>query len=150
MIAAKRQPFSLTVRPSAGMDIRVHHAYKWHMRLAALTAIVLGTLGSLGLFLRAGQRTPRFLLVLMGVWVFTPFVALAWANVVSKRWPSLTRATLHGVTIAVSLGTLAIYADDAMGHRTAKAAFVFVAVPPASCVLAVVAVAIAALVSRRR
>ena len=119
------------------------------LRQAALIAIVLGIAGTAGLFLRAGQRTPRFLLVLMGVWVFAPFVALAWANVVSKRWSSLARATLHGVTIAVSLGALAIYADDAIAHRTAKAAFVFVAVPPASALLAAVAVAIAVLVSRR-
>ena len=117
---------------------------------AAMIAIVLGIAGTLTLFLRAGQRTPRLLLVLMGIWVLAPFIALSLAHRLSKRWSTATRQTLHVVTLVIALGSLAIYIDDAIGHRTAHAAFVWVMVPPASWLLAVIAVVMAALVSRQR
>ena len=78
------------------------------LRAVALTAVVAGAVGSAGLMLRRGQRTPRFLLVLFTIWVLSPFVALAWANMVSKRWSVLTRATLYSVTVVITLGSLAI------------------------------------------
>jgi hypothetical protein len=82
----------------------------------------------------------------MAIWVLSPFIALVLANVVSKRGSSLTRATLYGVMLAVALGSLAIYGDDA--HRRAQTAFVFVLVPPASWLLIVRAVPIAAFIGR--
>jgi hypothetical protein len=119
------------------------------LRAAALIAVVVGAASSAGLLLRAGQRTPRLLLVLMAIWVLSPFIALVLANVVSKRWSSLTRVTLYGVMLAVTLGSLAIYGDDAMGRRRAQAAFVFVLVPTASWLLIAIAVPIAAFISGR-
>lgn len=120
-----------------------------HLRAVALIAVVVGAAGSFGLFLRAGQRTPPFLLVLMAIWVLSPFIVLVWANVVSKHWSSPTQATLYGVMLAVTLGSLAIYGDDAMGHRRPQAAFVYVLVPPASWLLIAIAVPIAAFISGR-
>ena len=67
------------------------------LRTMGLVAVVIGAVGSAGFFLRAGQHTPRLLLLLMAIWVFSPFVALVWANVVSKRWSVLTRAALYSV-----------------------------------------------------
>ena len=51
--------------------------------------------------------------------------------------------------LVVTLGSLAIYGDDALGHRRAQAAFVYVVVPPASWLLISMVVPIAALISRR-
>lgn len=119
------------------------------LRAAAQIAVVAGAVGSVGLMLRAGQRTPRLLLVLFVVWVLSPFVALAWAHTVSKRWSVLTQAALHGVMLVVTLGSLAIYGHDALRPRTAQAAFVFVVVPPASWLLTAIVVSIAELISRR-
>lgn len=116
----------------------------------ALMAVMAGAVGSVGLMLRADQRTPRFLLVLFFLWVLSPFVALAWANVVSKRWPVLTRATLYGVTILITLGSLAFYGKLVLPPAGSPRAFVFVAVPPASWLLMTIVVSIAALISRRR
>src|SRR5437867_167243 len=65
------------------------------LRAMARIAVVAGAVGSVGLTLRAGRGTPRFLLVLFVIWVLSPFVVLAWANVVSKRWSVLTRAALY-------------------------------------------------------
>ena len=74
------------------------------LRAVALLAVVAGAGSSLGLMLRAGRRTPRFLLVLFVFWVLSPFVALAWANMVSTRWSAVTRMTLYCVTLVVTLG----------------------------------------------
>ncbi|MDQ2920296.1 MAG: hypothetical protein M3R52_01585 [Acidobacteriota bacterium] len=119
------------------------------LRAAALIAVVAGAAGSVGLLLRAGRRTPRLLLVLFFFWVLSPFVALVLAHVVSKRWSVLTRATLYSVMLVVTLGSLAIYGDDALRPRKAQAAFWYVLVPPASWLLMAIVVPIAALISGR-
>src|SRR5206468_419698 len=80
------------------------------LRGAALIALVGGAAGSFGLMLRAGQRTPRFLLVLFAFWVLSPFVAFVLADVLSKRWSVAIRAALYSVILVVALGSVAIYA----------------------------------------
>src|ERR1700737_5546045 len=120
------------------------------LRAMALIATVTGAGGSLGLMLRAGQRTPRLLLVLFIIWVLSPFVALAWANLVSKRWSVSTRATLYCVTLVLTLGSLAIYGGLVLPPAGSARAFVFVAVPPVSCLLMAIAVPLVAWISRRR
>ena len=120
------------------------------LRTAALIAVVTGAVGSLGLLLRAGQRTPRLLLMIMAIWVLSPFVALVLVDVVAKRWSVLTRATLYSVMLVVTLGSLAIYGADALWPPRAQAAFVWVIVPPLSWLLMAIAVSIAAFISGRR
>lgn len=103
---------------------------------AALIVVVAGAAGSLGLMFRAGRRqNSKILLLLFAIWVLSPFIALVGANVVSKRWSILTRATFDSVMLLITLGTLAIYSDVAFGHATAKVGFVFLVVPLASWLL---------------
>jgi hypothetical protein len=121
------------------------------LRAAALIAVLAGAVGSFGLMHHAGRRNDsRILLVLFTIWVLSPFVALVLADVVSKRWSVLTRATLHSVMLVLTLASLAIYGDVALGPPRAKSAFVFVVVPPASWLLIAIAVPIAALISGRQ
>lgn len=120
------------------------------LRLAALIAMAVGIAGSMGLFLHAGQRTPRLLLVGMAIWMLSPFTILGWANLISKRWPALVRTTLYWLMIVVPLCSLFVYGDDALGHRRAQAAFVYVIVPPVSWWLTAIALSIATLISRRQ
>ena len=120
------------------------------LRVAALIVMAVSVAISIGLFLRAGQQTPRLLLLGMAFWVLSPFAILAWLNLVSKQWAIFTRITLCCVTIMIALGTLAIYGDDALGHRRTQAAFVYVIVPPASWLLMAVTIPAAALIARRR
>ena len=122
------------------------------LRAVALTAVVAGAVGSVGLMLWVGHRNPsRVLLGLFVIWDLCPFVALLLADMVSKRWSVLTRATLYSVTIVITLGSLAIYGDVVVIAPTGSAnAFVFVAVPPASWLFMTIVVPIAALISRRR
>ena len=119
------------------------------LRAVALIAVVAGAVGSIGLWIHATQHPPLTIVVLFVIWVLSPFVALLLADVVSKRWSVLTRATLHSVMLVVTLGSLAIYGYDALRPRKAQAAFWYVLVPPFSWLLIAVVVPIAALISRR-
>jgi hypothetical protein len=137
-------------------DKQTHNTGAWsekslgRLRTAALIAVSAGAGVSLGLMLYAGRRnTHRLVMAGMAIWVLSPFIALAWANLVSKRWPVLIRATLYSLMLIVTLGTLAIYTEDALGTPRAKAAFVFVLVPPVSWLLAGIVMLTAALKSRR-
>jgi len=48
---------------------------------AALIALLVGAVGSVGLMLRAGHRNPsRLLIVLFTFWVLSPFIALVLAT----------------------------------------------------------------------
>jgi hypothetical protein len=119
------------------------------LRAAALIAVLVGAIGSVGLMLHAGHP-PLFLRVLFAIWVLSPFAVLMLAAMASTRWPVLTRAALHGLMLVVTLGTLAIYGVVSLGPPRAQTAFVFVVVPPASWLLTAVVLPIAALISRRR
>jgi hypothetical protein len=119
------------------------------MRASAILALVVGAAGSIGLMLHAKQHPPPLLVVLFVIWVLSPFAALGAAYRISKRWASGTQTTLHVVTVFIALASLLIYGDDAVNHRAAHPAFVYVAVPPASWLLGVIALLIAALRARR-
>ena len=116
----------------------------------ALVAVVVGSLGSVGLMLYVGQRTPPFLLGMFLGWVLAPFVGLTWANMVSKRWSRLDRAMLVGLTLAVALGSVTIYGDVVLRPPKSTPARMFLLVPLGSLLLLAIVVAIATLSSRRR
>jgi len=120
------------------------------LRVAARIALVAGAVGSLALMLLAGRSTPRLLLVGFVGWILSPFVLLAWADRVSRRWSDLTRTTLYGVTLVITLGSLAIYGVVLVRSTGSPRGPAFVAVPPASWLLIAVALGIAALASRNR
>jgi hypothetical protein len=50
----------------------------------------------------------------------------------------------------VTVASIAIYADDAVAHRTAHPAFVYVAIPPASWLASAVALGVGAWIARRK
>ena len=119
-----------------------------HLRAAALTAVLAAAAGSIGLMLRAGHRNPsRLLLVIIAVWVLSPFMLLILADLFSARWALITRTTLYGLMLFLAVGSLAVYVDDALRPRKAQAAFVFIALPPASWLLIAIVVPAAALIS---
>jgi len=118
---------------------------------ASIIFVAAGALGSVGFMLRAGQHTPRLLLAGFILWVLSPFAALFWAIRASARSSSGTRAALQGVTLFITLASLASY-SGLVNIRPPRsgAAFAFVAVPPASWILLGLVVSVAALLSRRR
>lgn len=120
------------------------------LRGAALIATLAGAVGSFGLMLHAGRRQSSLLLIgLFTAWELSPFVALVGAHVVSKHWPVLTRATLYGLMLVLTLGSLAIYGYVALGPPRPQPAFVFLVVPLGSWLIIAIALAIAALIPGR-
>ena len=120
------------------------------LRRAARIALVAGAVGSLALMLLAGRSTPRLLLAGFVLWILSPFVVLAWAANASGRWSSLTRTTLDVVTLLITLGSLAVYGAVVWRSTGSPRGPAFVAVPPASWLVTLVALGIAALASRDR
>ena len=122
-----------------------------YFRIAAMVAVLTGAVGSVACTLFAGRRNPSGILVTLFVlWVLAPFVGLAWAGFVSTRWPVLTRNTLYSVMLLLTLACLAIYGNAALHPPATRGAFIFLVLPPASCLFAAIAVSVAALLSRRK
>jgi hypothetical protein len=119
------------------------------LRGVSVVAVVTGAVGSIAFMLRVGHRAPRFLLVFFAIWITSPFIALMWANMVSKRWSILTQATLYSLTLVIALGTLAFYGDVVLRPPKSTPAFMFLVVPLGSWLLMTIIVPIAALISRR-
>ncbi len=141
----KRKDMSSEVRPATSGN-----GFLAPLRVAGIIAVVVGAAGSIGLTLRAGHRNNSLvLLMLFGVWVLSPFVALAVAYMISRDWPVLTRATLYTLTLVLTLGPLAIYGDVELGPPRAKPAFVFLVVPLASWLLIAIVLPAAAFLSGR-
>lgn len=110
---------------------------------AALIAAVVCAGGSVALLLRAGRHNPSIvLMVLMAIWVLSPYLALALAAVVEKRWGAMKKGSLDRLILLISLGSLALYVDDALRAHREKAAFIFVMAPPSAWLVIVIAVAI--------
>jgi len=119
------------------------------LRTIALIAVVAGAVVSEILVIRTGGRSQPFLTVIFVVWIFLPFAALAWANVVSKGWPVLTRAALYFTSFVISLGALAFYGGMILPRAGSPRAFVFVMGPVASWALMLIVVPLAGVISRR-
>ena len=117
------------------------------LRAVALIAVVVGAVGSVGLILWVGRGNPsRVLLGLFVIWDLSPFIGLLLAEMVSKRWSVITRATLHIVMLVVALSSLALYGDVVLRPRP-QPAFMFLVVPLGSWLLMTIVIPIAALIS---
>ena len=123
------------------------------LRAVALFAAGAGGLVSVALLLQAGSRNNSlpWLVVLFSVWVLSPFMALLFAILRSDKWPEMIRTVLHVLTLAVTVGSLLIYAGT-IDLKPAGSAnmFLFVTVPPASWMGMVMGLLVATLVQRSR
>jgi hypothetical protein len=140
---SNNSPSEIITKANKGGFLRLLHT-------AALIALIVGATGSLVFMFRAGQHTPRLLLILFVFWVLAPFAVLLWATMVSSRWSVLTQVTLHCVTFIVTLSSLAIYGEWVNIRPAGSAnAFLFVIVPPLSLIFVAIAVPTAAFISGR-
>ena len=113
------------------------------LRAAGRIGAPVGAAGSVGLTLYAGRHNDsRILMALFAMWVLVPFIGLAAAAMLSKRWSDRSRAALDVVTLVLTVSSLAIYALVALGPPRTKIAFVFVVVPPTSLLFLAMVVAI--------
>lgn len=119
------------------------------LRRVALLAVLLGSLGSVGLMIAVGVRPPLLVLLLMTGWVLGPFLVLGVAIGVATRWSAATRTTLYWMTLGITLVSLAVYASVVLRPPTSKPAFCFVLTPPLTLLFAALVVALAAARARR-
>jgi hypothetical protein len=121
------------------------------LRTAALIAVPIGAVGAVALFFRAADHPPAVLVILFILWLLSPFALLGWALARSTRWAVPTQTALYGVTLVITLGTLALYGNViVVAPAGAPKAAVFVVTAPASWLLMAVVVPLAALISRGR
>jgi multisubunit Na+/H+ antiporter MnhG subunit len=119
------------------------------LRFAAVVAVIAGAGGSLGLWIHAAQHPPLIIIALFVIWVLSPFALLGIGYANAQRWTFEAQKALYCVTLFIALATIVIYADDALNHRSAHRAFVYVIVPPVSWLLMVAAVTVGALRARK-
>ena len=120
------------------------------LRAVSMIALMAGAAGSVGFMLRVGHHNnSQILLLLFGIWVLSPFTALVLADVFWKPGSVPTHATLYGVMLVVTLGSLAIYGYVALGPPRAKPASLFLVVPLVSWLFIAATVPVAAFLSRR-
>jgi hypothetical protein len=119
------------------------------LHAVALSAVVIGAVASVGLMICVGHRNPsRLLLALFVIWDLSPFIGLVLADMISKRWSVITRTTLYGVMLILTLGSLALYGDVVLRPRP-QPALRFLVVPLGSWLLMTIVVPIAAIISGR-
>jgi hypothetical protein len=70
------------------------------------------------------------------------------ADLWARGWRPMLRAAFYGVMFAISLGSLLVYAFDALRPRP-QAAFFYVLVPPSCWMIGAAVLGIAVLLSRR-
>ena len=120
------------------------------LRVAAQIALLVGAVGSFALMLRTSPNMPTLNIVLIGLWVISPFVLLALCDRLAKRWPQLSRATIHVLALVLAVVSLSVYQSVAFGPPRPKPAFLFVLIPPISWLVIATGLGAAALVSRKR
>jgi hypothetical protein len=129
---------------------RPERAWLGLLRVASLIAVLGGAVGSIGLMLHTGSRQRSLILIgLFTAWVLSPFVALVYAHVVSKHWSVVSRVTLFILMLILTLGSLVIYGDVALGPPRPKPASVFLVVPLASWLLIAIVIPAAARLFQR-
>ena len=124
-------------------------------RTAGLAAAVIGAIVSVAMLVHVGTRSGSnkaqpVVMILMAIWVSSPYVLLVAGKAFSKSWSDLSRATLYWMMIVVAVISLAVYIPFGTGPVGPKPAAPFVAIPPLQWILIVVALLIAAGTSRRK
>jgi len=109
------------------------------VRRITFIIMLTGALVSLGLTLRAGRNNHSVLLMMLfGIWVFSPFMGMAVAYILSNRWTLFTRNVLYILAMVLTFISLLMY-GGVWSPTGIKPAFVFLIVPLLSwLVLAVV------------
>jgi len=118
--------------------------------LAARAVTAMGAVASVALQLYAGRQSPERLVVwLVAGWVLAPFVVLMLLSVRAARWPSATQRALHYVMALTGVISPSIYALALVRPVASRPpAFLFVAVPPTSLLVAALVLLATWLLSR--
>ena len=113
-------------------------------------ATIVSALGSVALLLYMGRRNKSIvLMVLFSIWVLAPFVGSLLLNaLIAKRGSAIMRTALHVAMLILAIASLALYADTVLRPPLSQPVFRFVLLPIVSCVLIIIVVVTAEVVSR--
>ena len=119
------------------------------------TVAALGAIGSVGALVYAGGRdvAPSAETVLFWVWVASPCLCLAAANMYSAHCSTSTRRVVLVATVVIASGGLAVYGNTLFRPQHSTSALIFIFLPLWSLLLVLVVtpiVAIADATLRRR
>ena len=117
--------------------------------LSGLIVAITGGLASIGLLLAAARNTPRLLLILFIGWVVIPFAALVAANLYVPRWSTPYKTALSFATVFIAIVSVLVYGFFTIWPPASTPARTWLLVPAASWLL-MIALVIAAYLSRRR
>lgn len=99
------------------------------LRTAALTILLVGTVGSLYFMFKTGSNQKSILLLgLFTAWVLSPFVGLLFTYRLSKRCTEKMSACLYWTTIILTAASLTVYSGILTLSQTPPA-FVFLFIP---------------------
>ena len=125
------------------------------LRTFAAAAAVIGAIASVVMLVYVGNRTASnraqpVVMVLIAIWVLSPYVLLVAGNALSKSWSQLSHNILYWTMVAVAMTSLFAYIPAGMGPIRPKPAAPFVLTPPLQWILIVVALLVAARTGRRK
>jgi hypothetical protein len=89
-------------------------------------------------------------MVLIAIWVVSPFVLLFVLHRLSANWAERTRAVLYGMMPIIAALSLIVYLVAAAGPVRPKPAAPFVGLPPVLWLLIALTLTLTALVSRSK
>ena len=95
----------------------------------ALTALLVGSIGSLYFMFKAGSNQKSIILIgLFTAWVLSPFVGLFIANKITSIWSVITAQLLYWLMLGLSIISIIAY-SGLMRIPDTKPAFIFLVFP---------------------
>jgi hypothetical protein len=111
----------------------------------------MATIVSVGLMLRACRfNDSGVALALIAIWILSPLIGLALADIVAARWVIFRRATVHYLILVVASGAIIIYGIDAFVPLSPRRGFPYALVPAVSWLLIVTVLVFAAVRTHAR
>ncbi len=136
-------------KPSETSD-RSGNTFVVRLRAVTLLATIAGAIGSISFFIFTGRRTSPILLLILGIWMLSPFIGLIVSRWASSDWSAAARTTTYLLIIVVALGSLAFYGNVAFGSPSGRTAIPFMVLPLVSWLVILLVVPLTALVSGKK
>jgi len=118
--------------------------------IARLIAVI-GAAASLVFMFRTGRNnTSSMLMVMFAGWIMLPFVGLAVAELKSKAWSPMRRATLQSLMLVLGVASPLLYSGAIPMPGTVRPAFIFLMFPLVSWAAMGISLFLASWLGRRR
>lgn len=125
------------------------------LQRSGLASNVIGAIVSVAALAYVGMRSGSngaqpVVMILIAMWVLSPFVILFALHRISPGWSATTRTTLYSLMLVVAVISLVVYLSATGGPVRPKPAAPFVAVPPVEWALITISLVMGAFAGRRK